>query len=646
MQKTTYSNKTWLIGFSCLALIILISCTPKTTTTETALIPRDVLFGNPEKASPQLSPNGEMLAYQAPDEGVMNVWVKTVGKDDDKVITHDRHRGIMGYFWAPNGEQILYIQDKDGDENWRIYSVSVTGGEARNLTPLDGIRAQIIAVDIDFPDEILIGLNNRIPQLHDVYRLNLKTGEMTLEAQNDMGVMGWIADHTFTLRIAMVPTPDGGIMLLHRENAKAQWAPLLKWGNEDALSTGAFGFAKDNQTLFMINSIGRNTAELRTFNVKTKEEKVIASDPNYDVGGLMIEPRTWKLKAVRFSKDRAEWQALDEEMKPHLEALKNLHRGDFYVMGYDYDYKTWLVFYDVDNGPVVYYSYDVETKKGTFLFTTRPELEGLPLVEVKPVTVTARDGLEIHCYLTLPKDCDANNLPAILNIHGGPWWRDSWGYDPVCQWLANRGYAVMQVNFRGSTGYGKEFVAAGDKEWGGKMQDDVTDATKWLISEGIADPEKIGIFGGSYGGFAVLCGLTREPDLYACGVDFFGISNLITWLNTFPPYWEPIKPMMYKRIGHPEADSVMLKERSPINHIDKIKAPLIVAQGKNDPRVPLAEALQIKEALEKAGKTVEYHEFADEGHGFARPENRLKFFAVVEKFLAKHLGGRFEEVKE
>jgi len=301
--------------------------------------------------------------------------------------------------------------------------------------------------------------------------------------------------------------------------------------------------------------------------------------------------------------------------------------------------------YDVDNGPVAYYSYSVDSKKGTFLFYTRPELEGLPLAEMKAVSITARDGMNIHCYLTVPIGTEAKNLPSVINVHGGPWYRDSWGYHPGVQWMTNRGYAVLQVNFRGSTGYGKEYVNASNKEWGGKMQDDVTDATKWLIEQGIADPKRIAIYGGSYGGFAVLSGVTKESDLYTCGVDMCGPSNLITWLNTMPPYLEMLKPMVYARVGHPEKDAEMLKERSPLFHVDKIKVPLFIAQGKNDPRVPVAEAIQIRDALQKAGKTVEYMEFADEGHGLSQSANRLKFYAAVEKFLSDHIGGRFEAEK-
>jgi len=617
------------------------SAATQPTTEVVPLIPRATFFGNPVKSSPQLSPDGASLAYLAPDGGAMNIWVKTVGKDDDRVITDDRHRGIRAYFWAPNGEQILYIQDKDGDENWRIYAVPVLGGEAVCLTPLTGIQARIIAVDPEFPDEILIGLNDRIPQFHDVYRLDLKSGKRTLEAKNEMGIAGWLADHDFQLRIAMIPTPDGGMMLLHRKNAADQWSPVKQWGNEDALSTGAFGFANDNQTLFMISSVGANTAELRTFNVATGEEKVIASDPTYDVSGLMIQPRSRKLQAVKFSKDRAEWQALDPGVQPHLDALRKLCRGDFGIIDRTLDDRHWLVVYDVDDGPIRYYAYNTDSRTGTFLFTSRPELEKLPLAKMKPVVISSRDGMDIHCYLTLPTG-GGKLLPTVMFIHGGPWWRDSWGYNSVAQWLANRGYAVMQVNFRGSTGYGKSFVAAGDREWGGKIQDDITDAARWLIAQGIADPDRIGIFGGSFGGFAVLAGLTKEPDLYACGVDMFGISNIITWLKTMPPYMEMLKPLIYKRVGDPEKDLKMLKDQSPLFHVDRVKAPLLIAQGANDPRVPKEESISFRDALLSRGMKVEYIEFPDEGHGFAKESNRLKFFGIAERFLADHLGGRCE----
>lgn len=609
------------------------------------LIPREVIFGNPERAAPKLSPDGTTLAYLAPEEGVLNVWLRTVGKEDDRALTHDRGRGIRGYFWAQNNQRVIYVQDKDGDENWHVYSVPLTGGEPMDLTPHEDVRAEITAVDPEHPDLILVGLNNRIPQLHDVYRINVMTGESTLEAQNDVGAVGWLADHTFHVSIAMIPTPDGGFMLLHRDGPGAEWTELVRWGNEDALTTQAFEFAADNRTLYFVSSVGANTAELRTFDVVTKAEKMVAADPQFDVSNLIIHPISHQIQAAAFAKDRVEWKVLDPSIAADVAALAKINPGDFDLINRDHADKTWLVSYVQDKGPVTYYSYDRSSKKGTFLFTARPKLEGLTLAEMRPVTYKARDGMTIHAYLSVPPGVEAKNLPTVINVHGGPWYRDTWGYHPEAQWLANRGYACLQINFRGSTGYGKEFINAADREWGGKMQDDLTDGLKWIVGQGIADPKRIAIYGGSYGGYATLAGLTFTPDLYACGVDIVGPSNLLTWLNTIPPYWEPMKPLFYKRIGDPAKDEEFLKSRSPLFHIDRIRVPLLIAQGANDPRVKRDESLQIRDALQKAGKTVEFMEFPDEGHGFAKPENRLKFYAAAEKFLATHIGGRAEPEK-
>ena len=606
------------------------------------LIPREVIFGNPEKTGPQLSPDGKVLAYIAPEEGVLNVWIRTVGQQDDRAITHDRGRGVRGYFWAQNNQRILYVQDKDGDENWRVYSVALDGGEPMVLTPQEKVQAQIIAVDPQFPELILVGLNDRVPQLHDVHRVNVMTGESTLEAQNDMGAVGWIADHTFHVRVAMVPTPDGGFMLLHRETPEAEWGELYRWGNEDALTTQAFGFAADNKTLYFVSSVGKNTADVRTFDIATKAEQTLAADPKFDVSDLFIHPLKHEIQAVAFTKERTEWKVIDESIEADFAALAKVSPGEFHLVNRDHADRTWLVLYIVDNGPASFYSFDRASKKGTFLFTARPKLEGLTLAEMKPVAYTARDGMTIHAYLSLPPGMEPKNLPTVINVHGGPWYRETWGYNGEAQWLANRGYATLQINFRGSTGYGKDFINAGDREWGGKMQDDISDGVKWIIEQGIADPKRVAIYGGSYGGYATLAGLTMTPELYACGVDIVGPSNLITWLNTIPPYWEPMKPLFYKRIGDPVKDEEFLKLRSPLFHIDKIRAPLLIAQGANDPRVNREESIQIRDALQTAGLAVEFMEFPDEGHGFARPENRLKFYAAAEKFLAKHIGGRVE----
>ncbi len=605
------------------------------------MISREVLFGNPKRTFPQISPDGKRLAYIAPDEGVLNVWVKTVGLEDDHPLTHDRHRGVRGYFWARNNRQILFIQDKDGDENWHVYAIPVEGGEAVDLTPFENIQARILKVRPDFPDTILVGINNRNPQLHDVYRLDLRDGSRVLDVENTIGAVDWTIDNNLVVRIGELPLPDGGFQLVHRDGPGDNWKPLTSWSSEDALTTSPAGFALDNETLYIKSSVGTNAAELRTLNLKTGEWKTLVSDPVYDVSELLIHPISRRIQAVNIERERMDWLVLDPEVEADFAALRKLHPGDFGIIDRDNDDTVWLVVYVVDVSSVVFYSYSRATKQGTFLFSHRPELDQYTLSPMKPVCFTARDGLTIHGYLTLPVSADPRRLPAILLIHGGPWVRDTWCFHPEVQWLADRGYAVLQINYRGSTGYGKQFTNAGDKEWGGKMQDDITDAALWLIEQGVADSKRIGIYGGSYGGYATLVGLTKTPDLFRCGVDIVGPSNLITFQESVPPYWEPIKPMLYKRVGHPETDRELLDQRSPLNHIDQIKAPLMIAQGKNDPRVKRAESLQICEALRAVGKTVEYLEFEDEGHGFARPENRLKFYAAAEKFLSEHLGGRY-----
>jgi dipeptidyl aminopeptidase/acylaminoacyl peptidase len=611
------------------------------------LIPREVLFGNPEKITPRISPDGKHIAYLAPYEGVINIWVRSVDKDDARPLTREQVPILTpllpeGFHWAPNNEQIVYSKDRDGDENYRVYVIPLAGGDPVELTPFDGVQAQVYAPEPDFPDEMLVGLNNRDPQLHDLHRINLKTGERRLEAENTIGAIELRPDHRLRARAAQCITPDGGLLFKHRPGTGDSWEDLFRCGAEDSWTTQAVGFSRDNETLYIHSSVGTNTTELRAYNLRTKEERVLARHPEADVTDELIHPRTHEVQAAAFSKERQEWLVLDPSIKEDFEALGKLHHGDFTVVSRDYDDKIWLVAYEQDKGPIVYYSYERETRKGTFLFSNRPALEGLALAEMKPISYQARDGLTIHGYLTTPVGEAPRNLPTVINVHGGPWWRDEWGYRPDVQWLTNRGYACLQINFRGSTGYGKAFLNAANREWAGKMQDDITDGVKWLIEQGVADPKRVAIFGGSYGGYATLCGLTTTPDLYACGVDMVGPSNLITWMENIPPYWETWRPLIYERVGNPETEPDFLRSRSPLFMIDRIKAPLFIAQGANDPRVPRVESIQIRDALQKAGKTVEYLEFEDEGHGLIRPENRLRFFAAAEKFLADHIGGRFE----
>jgi dipeptidyl aminopeptidase/acylaminoacyl peptidase len=431
-----------------------------------------------------------------------------------------------------------------------------------------------------------------------------------------------------------------------RQNEQSSWDKLLTWSSDDSLNSGPVSFTKDGNSLYLIDSRNVNAGRLVKMDIKSTSTGVIAQDPQYDVGGVMIHPDTYEVEAVAFTKARTEWTVLDKSIKNDFEAIAKLDHGDYFITDRDDADDIWLVSFTKDNGPVSYYAYDRRTKKGTFLFVHMPALSDYELAHMEPISFPARDGMKIHGYITFPMWKKRTNLPIVLNVHGGPWSRDSWGYDSSAQWFANRGYVCLQVNFRGSTGYGKTFVNAGDKEWGAKMHDDLVDGVNWAVKQGYADPEKVAIFGGSYGGYAALVGATFTPDLFCCAVDIVGPSNLITLLKSIPPYWSTFLATFHKRVGNPDTEEEFLKSRSPLFKVDQIKIPILIAQGANDPRVKQAESEQIVEAMKKKGIAYEYMLFEDEGHGFAKPENRLRFFAAAEKFLAKHLGGRYEKANE
>lgn len=620
-------------------VLIACSCAPK----EAKLIPREVLFGNPLKARPRVSPDGTMLAYIAPVDSVLNVWIRTIGKDDDRPITHDADQGIYRYFWAADNRHIMYLQDANGDENWRVYAVNLESGETRDLTPFDGVQAEIVDQNKRHPNTLIIMMNREDPRLHDVYSLNIQTGELMMVAKNPGNVAGWVTDYDLKVRGAVAATADGGFDLLVRKSETAPWEKILTWGPEDNLNSGPLTFSKDGASLYLLDSRGVNAGRLVNLDLATGATDVIAQDPTYDVSDTMVNPDTHEIEAVAFTKDRNEWHVLDGTLRGDFEALQALDRGDFKAYSRDHADRTWIVGYVKDDGPVSWYSYDRDTRKGTFLFDSRPDLKSYALGAMEPMSYQTRDGLTVHGYITYPVGKERKNLPLVLNVHGGPWYRDSWGYNPEAQWLANRGYACLQVNFRGSTGYGKDFVNAGDREWGGKMHDDLVDAVGWAVDQGIADPKRVGIMGGSYGGYAALVGATFTPDLFACAVASVAPSNLITFIETVPPYWSSMLTVLHKRIGDPVADREFLESRSPLFKVDAIRIPLMIAHGANDPRVKQAEAEQIVEAMKSKGIPHEYLLFPDEGHGFVKPANRLQYYAAAEKFLATSLGGRFEE---
>ena len=614
------------------------------------LIPRQVLFGNPERISPRISPDGTQLAWIAPSDGVLNVWVAPANQGEDqgidwsaaRVVTDDADRGIRMFAWAHDGRHLLYLQDSGGDENWRLHDVDTATMQRRDLTPFDDVQTQLIAAEKKFPTEILIGLNRDNPQLHDVYRLDLTSGELTKEVENP-GFVGWLADSQLVVRAGVAPQPDGSLALMVRGGAGEDWRELLTIAVEDVMTSQPIAFSEDGTSLLAGSSVGADTGRLVRLDLATGAADVLAADPASDVTGVRLHPDTREPQIVTFLRDRAEYQVLDSGVEADLAAIRALHPGDPSFVDADDADRTWLVGFTNDTGPVPYYSYDTETRSGRFLFEHQPELSRYELAPMEPFSFTSRDGLVIHGYATFPPGAGRERLPMVLNVHGGPWARDAWGFDPEAQWLANRGYLCVQVNFRGSTGYGKAFVNAGDREWGGRMQDDLLDAVAHAAGQGWADPARVAIYGGSYGGYAALAGVAFTPEVFCCAVDIVGPSNLKTLIETIPPYWAPMISQFHRAVGDPATDADFLWSRSPLSRAEDIAVPLLIAQGANDPRVKQAESEQIVAALEKAGIEHEYLLFPDEGHGFAKPENRLRFYAAAEKFLARHLGGRAEE---
>jgi dipeptidyl aminopeptidase/acylaminoacyl peptidase len=612
------------------------------------LIPRSVLFGNPERTSPQISPDGSSLAWVAPRDGVLNLWVAPIGGDSGadwaaaRPVTEDTDRGIRSFAWARDGRHVLYVQDVGGDENWRLYDVEPESLKRRDLTPFEGIHATIIGTSKRRRSEVLVGINADNPQLHDVYRLNLDSGELVKEIENP-GYAGWLADEDLVVRCAISPLPDGSFDVLVRDSAEAEFRHLLTIPAEDATSTDVVSFSGDGRSLLMISSAGSDTGRLTRVDLATGESVILAEDPEADVAGVLLDPDTRDPLIVTILKDRMSYVVLDPSVEEDLKAVRALHAGDPSFSGRNEADTTWLIAFNVDEGSVTYFMYDRPTRTGRLLFSARPALDGYQLAAMEPFSFPARDGLVIHGYLTFPPGLGRTGLPAVVDVHGGPQVRDTWGYNPEAQWLANRGYLCIQVNYRGSTGYGKAFVAAGDREWGGKMHDDLVDAVEYAVSQGWADRSKVAIYGGSYGGYAALVGAAFTPDVFCCAVDIVGPSNLKTLLETIPPYWAPMIAQLYRRVGNPETDAEFLWSRSPLSRARDIRIPLLIAQGANDPRVKQAESEQIVAALTEAGIDHEYMLFPDEGHGFAKPENRIKFYTAAERFLAKYLDGRYEE---
>lgn len=609
---------------------------------EDPLIPREILFGNPEKTSPRISPDGSLLAYLAPDsQNVLNVWVRdlTDPKSKDLMVTSDKKRGIRNFLWQFDNEHILYIQDVDGDENWHLYQTSLITFKTVDLTPFKDIQARLADYNPNYPDEILVEINDRDKALFDVYRINLNTGFSEIEEENTFNSIGWAVDNHSRVRANMSLDADGSTVIRVRDNDFAPWREFITLDPEEGAGY-IVGFSPDEKEIYMLANHDKDTIHLIRFDLATGKRKVVAEDHKYDCSEVLINPITFDLEAVGVTRDRLEWIVIKDGLKSDFKKLRRMFQNNvFRIVSRDHLDENWVIGVISDQHPTAFYLYNRNKGKSEFLFKTQPTLDSYKLSEMKPISFYARDGMKLHGYLSLPVDKKSEDLPLILFVHGGPWVRDNWGFNSNVQWLTNRGYAVLQINYRGSAGYGKKYLNAGNREWGGKMHTDLLDGKQWAISHGFADPDKVAIYGGSYGGYATLVGLTFTPDEFCCGVDVVGPSNLVTLLKTFPAYWSTWTAQRNRRVGNLETEQEFLKSRSPLFKVDQIKKPLLIAQGANDPRVKQAESDQIVDAMRQKKLPVEYILFPDEGHGFARPENRLKFYAAAESFFAKYLGG-------
>ncbi len=612
--------------------------------TQPRLIPLSEFFDNPERALAKPSPDGTMLSWIAPWEGRLNVWVRPMVGGEAVPVTNDTDRGVMSYSWTRDSRHILYSKDQGGDENHHVMCVDVPGdGTARDLTPFDGVRASIVSVPRATPGHIIVSTNRRDASMFDAARIDLETGEIQTIAENPGNIIGWLADHHGQVRGAYAQTPEGDYEILVNHAEGGELRLLAHFANED--SGMPFGFDAAGTTMWVASAENCDRSRLIAIDVATGEQTVLDEDEVADLGAPIVSDKEGRLLGAAYLRDRLVIHAFDDRFAADMDRVRAIADGDPRIVGTDADERIWTITFDSDVAPGATYLFDRDTGEHEFLFRPRPWLAPEDLSPMTPVQITSRDGLTLYSYVTTPKGLDPANLPLVLVVHGGPWSRDAWGYDAEAQFLANRGYAVLQVNYRGSTGFGKHFMHAAEREFAGKMHNDLIDAVNWAVDSGLADRDRLAIYGGSYGGYATLVGVTFTPDVFKAAISYVGPSSLVTLIRSFPAYWRPfLQSTWYRFVGDPEveADHADMWQRSPLRLVAQITTPLMVIQGANDPRVTKQESDQIVAALEDRGIEVQYIVADDEGHGFVKPENRMRAYRAIEGFLAEHLGGRAE----
>lgn len=616
------------------------------------LIPRQIVFGNPERIQARISPDGKWISWLAPEKGVLNIWfAPSDAIDKSQLITHTEGQGIRRHQWSADSSYILYLKDKDGDENDHVYAVDIVKKDVTDLTPFkEGVKAVIQGVNRSKPGVVLVGINDRDATLFDLYEIDITSGKRKLVMQNP-GFASWIIDNKLQPRFAMQQQPGGKSIIMRKESGN-EWKPFLTIPAEDSLTTQFISFDLDNESIYVLDSRSRDKAALTRIDAHSGSTEILAEANKADINDLLIDPQSYEVLAYAENYQRNNWTAMNEHVANELKTLQKNIPGDMQFMSVTDDGMSVIVYADSPRQPGVYYLFNRTNNTVKKLFDTQPQLSKFELQGMQAIEIPSRDNLNLVSYLTLPRGTDSDNnglpehkLPMVLFVHGGPWARDEYGYNSAHQWLADRGYAVLSVNYRGSSGFGKDFLNAAVGEFAGKMHDDLIDAVNWAIDKKIADPEKIAIMGGSYGGYATLVGISFTPDTFACGVDIVGISSLVTVIESFPEYWKPfLEGTWFKFVGDPsdKQDRTDMLARSPVSRVDDIRVPLLIGQGENDPRVTKLESDQLVAAMSKKGLPVTYINYPDEGHGFARPENRISFFAISEAFLSKCLGGKHE----
>lgn len=607
-------------------------------------IPLELLFGNPERQAPTVSPDGSSIAYLAPQKDRMHIWVRGIASGepeesttDPRTITEGIDGNIIQYVWAPSGESIL-VQVAESALVWQIYAIALEDGSKTKLLPESAQRGSLAGISDNAPHHALLGAFEEGGTVPKIYRVDLRTGKPELAAPNEEGFSEFLGDQNLRVRLGMKTTATGGWEVYTRDDEETPWRKLLDWPSVDVLTSGPIRFSPDGQTLYFLSSAGANTAELRSIDVKTSKERTIVKDPRADIVNVLADPTNQSIQAVKYERLRGDWFVIDPDIKIDFRYLRRLQRGDFNVISRDHADKKWIVQYESDVAPVRYYLYDRPSRSAKLLFDSRPELAKYRLAKIEPFRFRARDGLQIGGYITIPCDHPPEPLPTVVYVHGGPWIRDSWGYSATAQWLANRGYVVLQVNFRGSKGQGKDFINAGNLEWGGKMQTDLEDAVRWAVEKRITDPSRVGIMGGGYGGYAALMGMCSNANLFRCAVAISAPTDLLYLLTNPPQDLRRFGPILYDRIGHPEKNQELLVQRSPISCASEITGPVLIGHSAGDQTTPIENVRAYVAGAKRSGEPVEFIEFPEDRPGLGASQ-RLEFFKRAEAFFAEHLGG-------